>query len=136
MCKMSGSLSIILYAAAISFLLVLAVFGNSLVIVCVAKYPKLRTVTNVLICNLAVSDVLLAGFVLPQKLHDMFHEEDFYEGRYHTFCLFDWSSDFTVKLGHPKTLHRSKWAASFQKQQSDCAPSEDSDQPGNPLCAQ
>ena len=75
-----AGVGIILYVAGISFLLVLAVFGNSLVIVCVGKFPKLRTVTNVLICNLAISDILLAGFVLPQKLHDMFHEEDFYEG--------------------------------------------------------
>ena len=80
-------MGIVLYVAVISFLLVLAVFGNSLVIVCVAKFPKLRTVTNVLICNLAISDILLAGFVLPQKLHDMFHEEDFYEGMHHTFGI-------------------------------------------------
>ena len=28
------------------------------------------------------------------------------------------------------------WAATWQKQQNECAPSEDSDQPGHPLCAQ
>ena len=78
---MSVSLGIYLYAGIVSLLLLFAVLSNSLVMYCVVKIKKLRTVTNVLICNLAISDILLAGFVMPQKLHDLFHEEDFYEGK-------------------------------------------------------
>ncbi|KAL4218331.1 Neuropeptide FF receptor 2 [Mactra antiquata] len=77
---MSLSVGSALYIVFISAILVFAVFSNSLVIYCVYKYRKLRTVTNVLVCNLAVSDILLSGFVMPQKLHDISHEEDFYEG--------------------------------------------------------
>lgn len=83
--KMSKSLGILVYVSAVAILLLFAVLSNSLVIFCVAKFKKLRTVTNVLICNLAISDIILAGFVLPQKLHDMFHEEDFYEGEFSCF---------------------------------------------------
>ena len=82
---MSKSLGILVYVSAVAILLLFAVLSNSLVIFCVAKFKKLRTVTNVLICNLAISDIILAGFVLPQKLHDMFHEEDFYEGEFSCF---------------------------------------------------
>lgn len=77
---MALSVGLGFYIFIISALLVFAVFSNGLVIYCVVKFRKLRTVTNVLICNLAVSDILLSGFVMPQKLHDISHEEDFYEG--------------------------------------------------------
>jgi hypothetical protein len=40
----------------------------------------MRNVTNILICNLSVSDILLGGILLPQNLHDFSHEEDFHEG--------------------------------------------------------
>jgi hypothetical protein len=64
-----------------ALVLLFSVFSNALVIYCVIKHPKLRSVTHVLICNLALSDILLAGFVMPQKLHDLSHEEDFFEGK-------------------------------------------------------
>ncbi|XP_071129348.1 neuropeptide Y receptor type 2-like [Mytilus edulis] len=40
----------------------------------------MRNVTNILICNLSVSDIILAGIILPQNLHDISHEDDFHEG--------------------------------------------------------
>jgi hypothetical protein len=40
----------------------------------------MRNVTNILICNLSISDIILAGIILPQNLHDLSHEEDFVEG--------------------------------------------------------
>ncbi|KAL5019200.1 hypothetical protein ScPMuIL_004922 [Solemya velum] len=46
----------------------------------------MRNVTNIFICNLAVSDILLAAFVLPQKIHDISHEEHFHEGEF--LCKF------------------------------------------------
>ncbi|XP_052818392.1 neuromedin-K receptor-like [Mya arenaria] len=69
-----------LYLTVLSVFVVFAIFSNALVIYCVVRFKKLRSVTNALICNLAVSDILLAGFVMPQRLHDITHVEDFFEG--------------------------------------------------------
>jgi len=70
-----------IYIVLISALIIFAVISNKLVIYCVFRFKKLRTVTNVLICNLAVSDILLAGFVMPMRVHDITHIEDFHEGK-------------------------------------------------------
>ena len=61
-------------------LLFFAVVSNFLVILVVWKTKKMRNVTNILICNLSVSDIILGGIILPQNLHDFSHEEDFHEG--------------------------------------------------------
>lgn len=71
---------ILIYIILMALALAFAVISNGLVIYCVARFSKLRTVTNIFICNLSVSDILLAGFVMPQRLHDITHHEDFYEG--------------------------------------------------------
>ena len=76
-----------IFLAIIAIMLLFAILCNSLVIFCVFRYRKLRTVTNIMICNLAVSDILLAGFVMPQRLHDITHEEYFYEGIWY-FLIF------------------------------------------------
>ena len=60
--------------------LLFAVASNGLVIYCVARFKKLRTVTNVFVCNLSVSDIFLAGFIMPPKLHDITHYMDYHEG--------------------------------------------------------
>ena len=73
----------IVFAIIISAILLFAVLSNCLVIYCVLRIKKLRTFTNVFICNLSVSDILLAGCAMPIRLHDIFHGEDFYEGSYH-----------------------------------------------------
>ncbi|XP_068126369.1 pyroglutamylated RF-amide peptide receptor [Hyperolius riggenbachi] len=44
---------------------VLALFGNSLVLYVVTKSKAMRTVTNIFICSLAVSDLLIAFFCIP-----------------------------------------------------------------------
>ena len=76
------TLEVLLYVIFMTFALLLAVASNGLVIYCVARLRKLRTVTNIFICNLSVSDIILSGFVMPQRLHDITHSsEDFYEGR-------------------------------------------------------
>ncbi|CAC5409637.1 unnamed protein product [Mytilus coruscus] len=61
-------------------LLLFAVSSNFLVIFVVWRNKKMRNVTNILICNLSASDIILAGIILPQNLHDLSHEEDFHEG--------------------------------------------------------
>lgn len=75
------SFGIILFVVIMGILILFAIFSNSLLIYSLLRIKKLRTVTNVFICNLSINDILLAGFVMPQKLHDIFHKEDFFEGK-------------------------------------------------------
>ena len=42
-----------------------SVIGNSLVLAVVYRNPRLRTITNVYVINLAVSDILMALFCMP-----------------------------------------------------------------------
>ncbi|XP_078577684.1 neuropeptide FF receptor 2-like isoform X1 [Branchiostoma floridae x Branchiostoma japonicum] len=49
---------------------ILCVVGNSLVCFIVAKIPRMRTVTNYFILNLAASDILVAVFCMPFTLVD------------------------------------------------------------------
>ncbi|XP_046352944.2 RYamide receptor-like [Haliotis rufescens] len=74
-----GNLEIV-FIVVTGVVLLFSVCSNILVIVLVIKNPKLRNVTNLFICNLAISDILLAGIVLPQNLHDVSHPTDYYEG--------------------------------------------------------
>ena len=75
------SVGILLFVIIMAAMLLFAVLSNGLVIYCVVKIKKLRTITNVFICNLSVSDILLAGFIMPQRLHDISHKENFFEGK-------------------------------------------------------
>lgn len=43
----------------------LALFGNSLVVYVVTRSKAMRTVTNIFICSLALSDLLIAFFCIP-----------------------------------------------------------------------
>ena len=72
---------ILLFVIITAAMLLFAVLSNGLVIYCVIKIKKLRTITNVFICNLSVSDIMLAGFIMPQRLHDISHKENFFEGK-------------------------------------------------------
>lgn len=44
---------------------VLALFGNALVVYVVIRSKAMRTVTNIFICSLAVSDLLITFFCIP-----------------------------------------------------------------------
>ncbi|XP_040823167.1 pyroglutamylated RF-amide peptide receptor [Ochotona curzoniae] len=46
-------------------LFALALFGNSLVVYVVTRSKAMRTVTNIFICSLALSDLLIAFFCIP-----------------------------------------------------------------------
>ena len=61
---LSGEIRIPLY----SIIFFLAVVGNILVIVTLAQNKRMRTVTNVFLLNLSVSDLLLAVFCMPFTL--------------------------------------------------------------------
>ncbi len=61
---LSGEIRIPLYC----IIFVLAVLGNSLVIVTLVQNRRMRTVTNVFLLNLSVADLLLAVFCMPFTL--------------------------------------------------------------------
>lgn len=63
-----------------ALLLVFATVSNVMVLIIVYRNKKMKNVTNIFICNLAVSDILLAAFVLPPNIHDISHEDHFHEG--------------------------------------------------------
>lgn len=59
-----GEIRIPLY----SIIFFLAIIGNVLVIVTLAQNRRMRTVTNVFLLNLSISDLLLAVFCMPFTL--------------------------------------------------------------------
>ena len=61
---LSGEVRIPLY----TIIFFLAVIGNALVIITLAQNRRMRTVTNVFLINLSVSDLLLAVFCMPFTL--------------------------------------------------------------------
>lgn len=60
----SGSVQIPLYAT----ILLLAITGNALVILTLIQNRRMRTITNVFLLNLAVSDILLGVLCMPFTL--------------------------------------------------------------------
>jgi len=52
----------------------IAVVGNSLVICVVLKVKRMMTVTNVLIANLALADIILGMFTTPFQFHPALHQ--------------------------------------------------------------
>jgi len=74
--------------ALLSFWVCISVVGNASVIACIWKTSQDNkkftgrsslTSTEILIISLAVNDILLAGIVLPQKIHDISHTHDYFE---------------------------------------------------------
>lgn len=63
----------------ITLSLTFAIVANFIVLFDLKKITRIHNVTNVCIGNLAVSDILLVSFVLPQNVHDISYEEDFNE---------------------------------------------------------
>lgn len=49
-------------------ILIIGVVGNSLVVCVVVRSPRMRTVTNLFIVNLAIADLLVVLFCLPPTL--------------------------------------------------------------------
>lgn len=56
------------YCVAYAFVFVVGLVGNSFVIAVVMRSPRMRTVTNFFIVNLAVADILVIVFCLPATL--------------------------------------------------------------------
>ena len=77
-----------LYISLLSIWVMISVGSNMSVIACIWKTSKDRqtagrrrslTSTDILLVSLALNDILLAGVVLPQKIHDISHTGHFFE---------------------------------------------------------
>jgi leucokinin receptor len=66
--KVPPSLIVIL-SVFYAFIILVALFGNILVIYVVIVSPRMRTVTNFYIANLAFADVSIAMFAIPFQFH-------------------------------------------------------------------
>ncbi|KAI0240919.1 Neuropeptide FF receptor 1 [Lamellibrachia satsuma] len=84
---MSLSDSEVAFIAFISTFLILSFLSNVCVVVVIMKIKTLRTVTNMFLTNLAVSDMILVSFILPHKVHDISHTDEYYESEIH--CKLD-----------------------------------------------
>lgn len=83
--SLSGSMEafVTFFVAFVSTCLVLSFAGNLLIFICIWRQMKSTgtiSATDVFVLNLALSDMVFGGFVLPQQLHDVSHSGDFYEG--------------------------------------------------------
>lgn len=58
----------VILTIAYSMVFVIGIVGNSLVVAIVCKSPRMRTVTNYFIANLALADILVLLFCLPATL--------------------------------------------------------------------
>ena len=104
-CKMTSSMSVTdeLIIAFLSIWEIISVAGNVSVIACIWKASTDNrkhtgrtcslTSTDILIVSLAVNDILLAGVVLPQKMHGISHTDHFYERKSQVFTV-----NFIVKF--------------------------------------
>ena len=59
-------------AACYTVIMLLSLLGNAAVIAIVAKNRRMRTTTNYLIANMAVSDLLLSTFAVPREMTEIF----------------------------------------------------------------
>ncbi|XP_041451598.1 neuropeptide SIFamide receptor-like [Drosophila obscura] len=58
----------IVYIVAYIVVFLVGLIGNSFVIAVVLRAPRMRTVTNYFIVNLAIADILVIVFCLPATL--------------------------------------------------------------------
>ena len=61
---------ILVFSVAYLLIFLCALVGNTMVVMVVIKTPRMRNVTNYLIANLAVADILVAIFCIPLTLLD------------------------------------------------------------------
>ncbi len=69
------------FIAFMSIFLIFSIMGNILVVIVALQKKQMRNATNILIANLAVSDITLSVFVIPMHIHDVTHADEFHEGK-------------------------------------------------------
>ncbi|XP_066943793.1 uncharacterized protein [Macrobrachium rosenbergii] len=83
--------------------MVLAIVGNFMVIVTIARHRGMRTRTNLLLANLAVADILVAVLDMPISLITVIKGDWIFS---HNFCDFN---GFAVGLGFMLSIHTLMW---------------------------
>lgn len=75
----SHSSGLTVYFALVGTWLCVGVLVNICIVVVVAKDRAGKKIINLFVGSIALSDMLLAGFVLPEQLHDVSHAGDYFE---------------------------------------------------------
>lgn len=83
--------------------MILALFGNVMVIMTIVRHRGMRTRTNMLLGNLAVADILVAVFDMPIALATIIHHDWIFS---QTFCVVN---GFAVGLGLMLSVHTLMW---------------------------
>ena len=83
--------------------MILALGGNTMVIITILKHPGMRTRTNMLLGNLAVADILVALLDMPVALYTIIHHDWVLPK---AFCDFN---GFAVGLGLMLSVHTLMW---------------------------
>lgn len=90
----------LIFISIMSSWIILSVLTNVGVLLVILPNQRMQSVTTIYMCNLAISDIFLAAFVLPQNIHDMSHRENYYEGEFH-----DVNVGATAKLHKRRKVH-------------------------------
>jgi len=80
------------FIAATSTWLVVSFAANVCIIVVIMRMKKMRTVTNMFLGNLALTDIILIAFAIPLQLHDVTHSNNYYE------CKHSFVNDFCFSI--------------------------------------
>ena len=83
---MSLSDSEVAFIAFISTFIILSFLSNVSVVVVLMKIKTMRTVTNMFLTTIAVSDMILVSAVLPLQVHDISHANGYDECKLHVAC--------------------------------------------------
>ena len=59
-------------AGCYSIIMLISLLGNSALIAIVARYKHMQTTTNLLIANMAISDLMVSAFAVPRELAQIF----------------------------------------------------------------
>ena len=70
----------------ISTFIILSFLSNVFVVVVMMKIKTMRTVTNMFLTNLAVSDMILVSVILPLQVFDISHTDEYDECKLHVAC--------------------------------------------------
>ena len=93
-----------LFVAFISIFLFISFFSNVCVVIAIMKIKTMRTVTNIFLCNLAISDMIIASIVLPQQVHDISHTAGYFERKCHTICHRKYCRFITINAMYDNSL--------------------------------
>ncbi len=74
---------VVAYYIIVGAWMIVGFLANICIIFVLAKDREGRKVINLFMGSIAISDMLLAGLVLPEQLHDVSHADDYFERTWH-----------------------------------------------------